>query len=228
MFNNILIIILFTIIIVSLLHQTEGFNTKSDIYTNNAIDNAKIKGFETGFSGSGSDITNDITRLDYKFATTNADLINLTKYMPYTKNNEENLDIEYHDDPSNISSGGYNLDMGTVMVFDPSLNKIIMIPREENEVYTTYNPPNTFKYGSQNYVPDYTESVKLKVITPNPRAHQTYNQWMGEDYITEIEIFKKALEIIHSGYDKLQYILDTMKINLKLFCIQNPDECSNE
>jgi hypothetical protein len=107
--------------------------------------------------------------------------------------------------------------MGTVMVFDPSLNKIIAIPREENITYTTYNPPNTFKYGSQNYVPTYEDSVKLRLTTPRPRAHQVYRKWLGQDdEITEFQIYKKTLQIIHYGYNKLQNALDTFLINLKI------------
>jgi hypothetical protein len=220
--NNLFLISILLIIIIYNIFQTSTFEnyeskTSAQYESNKSIEDAKITGFETGFSGSGSNITNDITRLDYKFAKNSDELLELTKYKPYTKENQDNLDVEYHDDPKNIKTGGYELDMGTVMVFDPSLNKIIAIPREENITYTTYNPPNTFKYGSQNYVPTYEDSVKLRLTTPRPRAHQVYRKWLGQDdEITEFQIYKKTLQIIHYGYNKLQNALDTFLINLKI------------
>ena len=223
--NRIIIISILLFIIIYHIFQTpiiENYEAKtlSDYEKNKSVDDAKLSGFDSGFSGSGSNITTDTTRMDYKFAKTNDELIELTKYKPYTKKNEENLNVEYHDDPTNISTGGYGLDMGTVMVFDPSLNEIIAIPREENVTYTTFYPPNTFKYGSQNYVPSYEDSVKLRLTTPRPRAHQTYKEWTGknyeEDWRSETEIYNKVFSIIHYGYWKLQNTLDTLLMNLKL------------
>jgi hypothetical protein len=211
-----LIIIIYNIFQISTIENYEG-KTSVGYETNKSKEYAKLSGFESGFAGSGSNITTDITGLNYKFAKDNDKLIDLTKYIPYTKENEENLDIEYHDDPKNIKTGGYELDMGTVMVFDPSLNEIIAIPREENVTYTTYHPPNTFKYGSKNYVPSYEDSVKLRLTTPRPRAHQEYEKWLGQDdEITENQIYQKTLQIIHHGYWKLQKYLDILLMKLKL------------
>jgi len=241
--NRIIIISILLFIIIYHIFQTpiiENYKAKtlSEYEKNKSVDDVKLSGFDSGFSGSGSNITTDTTRMDYKFAKTNDELIELTKYKPYcpeddsttpcllpltyTKNDGDNLNnfVEYHDDPTNISTGGYGLDMGTVMVFDPSLNKIIAIPREENVTYTTFNPPKTFKYGSQNYVPSYEDSVKLRLTTPRPRAHQTYKEWTGKNYEenwrSETEIYNKVFSIIHYGYWKLQNTLDTLLMNLKL------------
>lgn len=214
--NNLFLIFILLIIIIYNIFQTstiENYEAKtiSEYESNKSTDDAKLAGFDSGFSGTGTDINTDITRLDYKFADNKEDLKQLTKYKM------DNLDIEYHDDPKNIKTGGYELDMGTVMVFDPSLNEIVGIPREENVTYTTYHPPNTFKYGSQNYVPSYEDSVKLRLTTPTPRAHQVYEKWMGQDdKITETQIYKKTLQIMHYGYDKLQNTLDTFLMNLKI------------
>jgi hypothetical protein len=220
--NNLFLIFILLIIIIYNLFQTSNIEnyegkTSAGYQSNKSKEYAKLTGFESGFAGSGGNITSDITGLNYKFAKDNDQLIDLTKYKPYTKENEENLDIEYHDDPKNIKTGGYDLDMGTVMVFDPSLNEIIAIPREENVTYTTYNPPNTFKYGSQNYVPSYEDSVKLRLTTPRPRAHQEYEKWLGQDdEITENQIYQKTLQIIHYGYWELQKYLDILLMKLKL------------
>lgn len=220
--NNLFLIFILLIIIIYNIFQIstiENYESKTSVgyETNKSKEYAKLSGFESGFAGSGSGITTDITGLNYKFAKDNDKLIDLTKYIPYTKENEENLDIEYHDDPKNIKTGGYELDMGTVMVFDPSLNEIIAIPREENVTYTTYHPPNTFKYGSKNYVPSYEDSVKLRLTTPRPRAHQEYEKWLGQDdEITENQIYQKTLQIIHHGYWKLQKYLDILLMKLKL------------
>tara|TARA_B110000967_G_scaffold210101_1_gene270683 strand:+ start:6327 stop:7010 length:684 start_codon:yes stop_codon:yes gene_type:complete len=223
--NRIIIISILIFIIIYNIFQKpiiENYEAKtlSEYEKNKSVSDAKLSGFDSGFSGTGSDITTDTTRLDYKFAKNNEELIELTKYKPYTKNNEENLNVEYNDRSLNISTGGYGLDMGTVMVFDPSLNKIIAIPREEDVTYTTFYPPNTFKYGSQNYVPSYEDSVKLRLTTPRPRSHEIYKKWTGkylkENYQPETEIYKKMLEIINSGYWKLQNTLDTLLMNLKL------------
>lgn len=229
-----LIIIIYNIFQISTIENYEG-KTSIGYETNKSKEYAKLSGFESGFAGSGSNITTDITGLNYKFAKTNDELIEITKYKPYcpendsttpcllpstyTKNDGDNLNnfIEYHDDPKNIKTGGYGLDMGTVMVFDPSLNEIIAIPREENVTYTTYHPPNTFKYGSKNYVPSYEDSVKLRLTTPRPRAHQEYEKWLGQDdEITENQIYQKTLQIIHHGYWKLQKYLDILLMKLKL------------
>jgi len=217
--NNLILICILLIIIIYNIFQKpiiENYETKtlSEYESNKSMDDTKLAGFDSSFAGTGSDITTDITRLDYKFAENKEDLKQITKY------NMDNLDIEYHDDPKNIKTGGYELDMGTVMVFDPSLNEIVAIPREENVTYTTYHPPNTFKYGSQNYVPSYEDSVKLRLTTPRPRAHQVYKEWTGKNIqetpVTEIELYKKTLEIIHYGYNKLQNTLDTFLMNLKI------------
>ena len=98
--NNLFLICILLIIIIYNIFQTSTFEnyeskTSAQYESNKSIEDAKITGFETGFSGSGSNITNDITRLDYKFAKNSDELLELTKYKPYTKENQDNLDVEY-------------------------------------------------------------------------------------------------------------------------------------
>ncbi len=144
-----------------------------------------------------------------------------------TKNDDEKDSISY--DLKNIFTTRYHEKADDIIKRNPFLNKVYYfnnetqqiehIPRTEYKSYTTYNPPNTFKYGPETYVPSYTDSVHLSLNTPKPKENQIYKKWSGnrinEAYVTDIDIIKKLFDIMHYGYDNLQNTLDTFLINLK-------------
>lgn len=72
------------------------------------------------------------------------------------------FDIEYHDPPEKIlKDDPTNLEMNVTRVFDPSLNKIILIPRPAIQNSVTFYELGQYKYGTSNYIPNYSESILL-------------------------------------------------------------------
>lgn len=72
------------------------------------------------------------------------------------------FDIEYHDPPEKIlKDDPTDLEMNVTRVFDPSLNKIILIPRPAIQNSVTFYEPGQYKYGISNYIPNYSESILL-------------------------------------------------------------------
>jgi hypothetical protein len=47
------------------------------------------------------------------------------------------------------------------MVFDPSLNRMVVLPYSEQAGSPIYYEPNSLPYGAKFYVPDYESSVYL-------------------------------------------------------------------
>ena len=81
-----------------------------------------------------------------------------------TKNyNENNYDIEYHDPVEVIAktSTKFGTQFNEVTVYDKKLKKLIVMPFTKQQGTAVYFDPGSFKYGSENYVPTYTESVLL-------------------------------------------------------------------
>ena len=81
-----------------------------------------------------------------------------------TKNyNENNYDIEYHDPVEVIAktSTKFGTQFNEVTVYAKKLKKLIVMPFTKQQGTAVYFDPGSFKYGSENYVPTYTESVLL-------------------------------------------------------------------
>ena len=81
-----------------------------------------------------------------------------------TKNyNENNYDIEYHDPVEVIAktSTKFGTNFNEITVYDKKLKKLIVMPFTKQQGTAVYFDPGSFKYGSENYVPTYTESVLL-------------------------------------------------------------------
>ena len=76
---------------------------------------------------------------------------------------ENNYDIEYHDPVEVIAktSTKFGTQFNEVTVYDKKLKKLIVMPFTKQQGTAVYFDPGSFKYGSENYVPTYTESVLL-------------------------------------------------------------------
>ena len=142
--NKIIIIIsLFTIVLFSYIGTvTEGATTLAQLYAQNSKTAAEDAGYSSGYAGSGSSLENTDTD------------------TPTYNNN--NYDVEYHDPPEAILEESDSLlAFNEVMVFDPSLNRMVVLPYSEQAGSPIYYEPNSLPYGPKFYVPDYESSVYL-------------------------------------------------------------------
>jgi hypothetical protein len=71
--------------------------------------------------------------------------------------NTDNLDINYHEDPSTFDT---NELLGNGYIFDKSGNKMA-IPSTGTKTNVVYFNPGEYKYGSSSYIPKYEDSVFL-------------------------------------------------------------------
>lgn len=141
------IIIIVSILVILLFSYigsiTEPATTLSQLYTKQAETDTTSAGFTKGFAGSGANVS-DIS------ANT------LTKY------NQNKYDVEYHDPPEEVLKDSNSIiKFNEVMVFDPSINRMVVLPYSEQAGSPIYYEPNSKKYSSKNYVPDYESSVLL-------------------------------------------------------------------
>jgi hypothetical protein len=114
-----------------------------------------------GFGGTGQFISQDVDfdRMNYKYASTDASLNELTNYSA----DIGIRDVDYHDTPEQIAkTTDFGLEIGTVWLFDPILQKKVAITRPIQQSYSTYYTPGEYKYGSKSYVPTYEDSIKLR------------------------------------------------------------------
>ncbi len=65
--------------------------------------------------------------------------------------------VEYHDE--------IEVDMNSVFVFDTTKGKMVKIDYNSVQNLVTYDPPGTYKYGLSSYVPTYTDSVLLSLLS---------------------------------------------------------------
>lgn len=110
-----------------------------------------------------------------------------------TKNDDEKDSQSY--DLKNIFTTRYHEKSDDIIKKNPFLNKVYYfntetqqiehIPRTKYKSYTTYNPPNTFKYGPETYVPSYSDSVHLSLNTPNPKPNHIYKDWDKTKFSTD-------------------------------------------
>ena len=99
------------------------------------------------------DISNNVIPIDDK----------TKELITYDTNN---YNVTYHESPENLEKDfGYGLGMNTAFVFDSSANKFITINVPKNQTSHLYNSPGYYKYGNDNYVPSYEESVLLSSQT---------------------------------------------------------------
>jgi len=140
----IIIVSIFVILLFSYIGSIiEPATTLAQLYSEQAETDAKSAGFSKGFAGSGADV-GDMSA------------------NPLTKYNQNKYDVEYHDPPEEVLENSNSLlDFNEVMVFDPSLNRMVVLPYSEQAGSPIYYEPNSKKYGAKNYVPDYESSVLL-------------------------------------------------------------------
>lgn len=120
----------------------ENATTLAQSYAEAAKAETEEKGFSSGYAGSGSSIENTDTEVP---------TYNLNSY-----------DVEYHDSPETILKNTDSLlAFNEVMVFDPSLNRMVVLPYSDQAGSPIYYEPNTLIYGTKFYVPDYESSVYL-------------------------------------------------------------------
>jgi len=147
--NKIIIIIsIVTILLFSYIGTvTEGATTLAQLYAQNSKTAAEDAGYASGYAGSGA-------------ALENADIDVSYNSIPAYESNS--YDVEYHDPPEVILEESDSLlAFNEVMVFDPSLNRMVVLPYSEQAGSPIYYEPNSLPYGPKFYVPDYESSVYL-------------------------------------------------------------------
>ncbi len=154
--NKFVILLLVIVLLFSIIYHThnkEGF-TIADISKANAIKKTKESGFSTGFAGSGSGIDSSIYANDKGF-------FDPAYNTPYYDSN--NYSAEYHDTIDVILSkpDAYGLPKGTAWALNPLGNKVVLLDPKVVTNFTYYEPGTYSKFGSQNYVPSYEDSIYL-------------------------------------------------------------------
>jgi len=142
--NKIIIIIsLFTILLFSYIGTvTEGATTLAQLYAQKSKTDTEEAGYSSGYAGSGSSLENTDTDI------------------PTYNNN--NYDVEYHDPPEVVLEEANSLlAFNEVMVFDPSLNRMVVLPYSDQAGSPIFYEPNSLPYGPKFYVPDYESGVYL-------------------------------------------------------------------
>jgi hypothetical protein len=125
----------------------EPIDSLTKIKTDQAKNDAKSGGFESGFVETGQPATG----IDQK----TADKLDYSKGL-------SNLDIQYHDSPEKIAKDeGISLETVSIRVYDPIKNKVVTITRPAIQNSVTYYEHGKYKYGASTYVPNYSESVLL-------------------------------------------------------------------
>ncbi len=156
--NNLFVIILLSCIILfnifvridTIYITVEGNQTLTSQYSADSND--------AGFGGTGAYSTADLSRLDYKFAPTDASFNEITDYSKSIND----YNVEYHDSAEQIAKEtGYGLDVGTVWVFDPITNKKVALQSAPVQNLPTYYIPGIYKYGARPFIPTYTDGVVL-------------------------------------------------------------------
>jgi hypothetical protein len=135
----------------------ENTKTLAQTYKAFAIQDAKNKGFLSGYAGSGK--TPESTDYSqYKNAPTESRFNELSTYKV---GNANDLNIQYHDTPEQIAANE-NADSltGGAIIYDKDGNKITLPPIQAN-VQPTYYQPGTFIHSASNFVPTYEDSVYL-------------------------------------------------------------------
>jgi len=148
--NKIIIIIsIITILLFSYIGTvTEGATTLAQLYAQDSKTAAKTAGYSSGYAGSGA-------------ALENAG-INVSSNSAIPAYESNSYDVEYHDTPEVILKESNSLlAFNEVMVFDPSLNRMVVLPYSEQAGSPIYYEPNSLPYGAKFYVPDYESSVYL-------------------------------------------------------------------
>ena len=117
---------------------------------------------------------------------------NIESFIPDNKNDKDNSNsynlkniftTRYHEKSDDIIKK--NPFLNKVYYFNTETQQIEHIPRTEYKSYTTYNPPNTFKYGPETYVPSYSDSVHLSLNTPTPKPNHIYKDWDKTKFSTD-------------------------------------------
>ena len=147
--NKIIIIIsIVTILLFSYIGTiTEGATTLAQLYAQNSKTAAEDAGYASGYAGSGAALENSGIDVSYNS-------------IPAYESNS--YDVEYHDPPEVILEESDSLlAFNEVMVFDPSLNRMVVLPYSEQAGSPIYYEPNSLPYGPKFYVPDYESSVYL-------------------------------------------------------------------
>lgn len=148
--NKIIIIIsIITILLFSYIGTvTEGASTLAQLYAQNSKTAAEDAGYSSGYAGSGAALENAGIDVSSNSAIP---AYNLASY-----------DVEYHDPPEVILEESDSLlAFNEVMVFDPSLNRMVVLPYSEQAGSPIYYEPNSLPYGPKFYVPDYESTVYL-------------------------------------------------------------------
>jgi len=137
----------------------EGAATMSQQYDNTATQDAKNKGFSSGYAGSAGKVTAASTDYSqYNKAPTEAKFKDLSTYKV---GSITDLDIQYHDTPEQIAAKtDINSLSGQAVVKDKDGN-IIALPPIQAQEQVTYYQPGTFIHGASSYVPTYEDSVYL-------------------------------------------------------------------
>jgi len=79
------------------------------------------------------------------------------------KNDQNNIDIQYHADPSQLTNAQDDL-IGYSLVKNDK-GEVVPIPYSELKGQTVYNQPGTSRFGPSSYVPNYEETVFLSKLT---------------------------------------------------------------
>ena len=70
------------------------------------------------------------------------------------------LDVEYHEDPEIIEKEeGYGINLKEETVYDAKKQKDVIVRIPKIVSLPIYNKPGTYKYGYDNYVPSYKDSI---------------------------------------------------------------------
>jgi hypothetical protein len=92
--------------------------------------------------------------------------VDFANQVSSTSYNQNNFNLSYHTDASDIStySDNGNAGAGKMWILDQSGN-LVSVPYSDISGTTLYNEPGSFRFGSSNYVPNYEESVYLSKLT---------------------------------------------------------------
>ena len=122
---------------------TENATTMAQEYAKQSSTDAISAGFSKGFTGSGT-------------------LVADMSANPLAKYDQNNYNVEYHDPPEEIIKDTDSIiQFNEVTVFDPSLNRMVILPFSEQAGSPIYYEPNSKPYGYKQYIPDYESSVYL-------------------------------------------------------------------
>ena len=70
------------------------------------------------------------------------------------------LEVEYHEDPEIIEKEeGYGINLKEETVYDPKKQQDVVVRIPKIVSLPIYNKPGTYKYGYDNYVPNYKDSI---------------------------------------------------------------------